>query len=1129
MSNQPQREPTDTSGDLDTKYRFFSTVRRGYRPGTDFTRGDPSDGSLTTEGETKIEYTAKVTKGPDSGTKKTKPVSLDMYGPGHVTGLDDRQVVRMEPEPGSTTFPPNYFPLVEFETPDIAWLFSPVDHDEMGRTYPWMTLVVVEKSTASLSRGGGGDGQRPNPVLEAPWKELPRIQDAWAWAHTQVVGSPAVKQEGNSDGDPLEEEFKRRSDITVCRLLCPRNLDPQTTYFAAVVPTFKAGRKVGLGNDPPDENTDNDTPSMELAWDPRPPPSGNGGDSDSTGDRSPVRLPVYYEWEFTTGKKGDFEYLVRQLEPRDLSSDQYQIGYREVDVTDPGPKPLDFDDGKVHTVKLGGALQAEKRDEWWWYERSGELRRLLNKPAEAVGEASEGYQIIGPPVYGQWHAQAIFRRRHEQNEGFLDLSPADGYDWTQLQAADDYEYEPESERPAPGEIERQYDGYGPMKPLLDPPPTVEGGVPGGKYDEWDLQWLYDLNLTPSFRIAASVGAGIVQDRQEALMAAAWEQVGDIREANRTLAAAQLSRAAMAPQIRRQKTASYPTEKLLQFTEPAHERLYVEELKTTAADHLDQSDVPASVLSPAFRRLTSSAGPLAKRLDSSTGLDSIVSGLFEGRLSTSVESRPDGMVSVGTGDRGLDALCHDVRNLPHERDDEPRRDDEPGGDDEPGHDDEDVPGSDVAYLELLFCTRSFDPPTSSPPDPAAIRRAWDPEGSFVDRVLERLDAPALRRRADPLDRVMAYPEFPQPTYRDLKSVSERYLLPGVDQVPNDTVGGLMTHRRFIEAFMTGMNHEMASELLWRRFPTDREGTYFKRFWDQRSRIPKPDSEAKLDDIIPIHRWDDKGPDNIGHSPLGSNVRTGDTGKPPDKRDSGSDISPTAVLLIRGELLRRYPTTNIYAAKAKRVDGDRVPQWAGASQRENPDPPDTDYQKFPIFKGNLEPDITFLGFDLTVDEALGKTKTQSVDQDDSDSDVEKDDEGWFFVLSEPVGESKFGLDVGQEGEKRPFGIKTRNAGPRTANQGQVNEGVEVGWAGLAWTHLPSADQPNRTYIDVENHTPGKEQWVVEEGIQWGPSSDDTFDADQAAEWGKNSAHQAYITWQPPVRVAIHADDILPGGAG
>ena len=46
---------------------------------------------------------------------------------------------------------------------------------------------------------------------------------------------------------------------------------------------------------------------------------------------------------------------------------------------------------------------------------------------------------------------------------------------------------------------------------------------------------------------------------------------------------------------------------------------------------------------------------------------------------------------------------------------------------------------------------------------------------------------------------------------------------------DTVLGLRTNRAFVEAYMIGLNVEMARELLWRGFPTDQQGTYFRNFW------------------------------------------------------------------------------------------------------------------------------------------------------------------------------------------------------------------------------------------------------------------------------------------------------------
>ena len=51
-------------------------------------------------------------------------VPITVMGPGYVTGLDRRQVVRTDPAPGSRTFEPNYFPLIELDEPSLPWLFT---------------------------------------------------------------------------------------------------------------------------------------------------------------------------------------------------------------------------------------------------------------------------------------------------------------------------------------------------------------------------------------------------------------------------------------------------------------------------------------------------------------------------------------------------------------------------------------------------------------------------------------------------------------------------------------------------------------------------------------------------------------------------------------------------------------------------------------------------------------------------------------------------------------------------------------------------------------------------------------------------------------------------------------------
>ena len=56
----------------------------------------------------------------------------------------------------------------------------------------------------------------------------------------------------------------------------------------------------------------------------------------------------------------------------------------------------------------------------------------------------------------------------------------------------------------------------------------------------DRNWVHELNLDPRWRLAAGFGTNVVQDRQEDYMEAAWEQIGDVLEANRRIRFAQLA-------------------------------------------------------------------------------------------------------------------------------------------------------------------------------------------------------------------------------------------------------------------------------------------------------------------------------------------------------------------------------------------------------------------------------------------------------------------------------------------------------------------------------------------------------------------------------------------------------------
>ena len=252
-------------------------------------------------------------------------------------------------------------------------------------------------------------------------------------------------------------------------------------------------------------------------------------------------------------------------------------------------------------------------------------------------------------------------------------------------------------------------------------------------------------------------------------------------------------------------------------------------------------------------------------------------------------------------------------------------------------------------------------------------------------------------------VMMAPSFPQPMYEALKEKSQELLLPGRDTVLPDTVLGLRTNRAFVEAYMIGLNVEMARELLWRGFPTDQRGTYFRNFWGTDG------APSAVSDIGDLRQ-------NLGRA-LGT--------APPN--------SPATqfVLLLRSSLLRRYPNAIIYLTPA--VVGTATP------------PPDV----YPIFNGAMEPDINFAGFPISPGQAIGG----------------RGNPGYYVVIQEHPTEPRFGLEA------------------------------PVTTALLATkTHLAIGAQPPAG-VPLKGRT-----------------------------WGRNSGNMADITRRLPVRITIHASQLV-----
>ncbi|MFD1644547.1 hypothetical protein [Haloarchaeobius litoreus] len=428
-------------------------------------------------------------------------------------------------------------------------------------------------------------------------------------------------------------------------------------------------------------------------------------------------------------------------------------------------------------------------------------------------------------------------------------------------------------------------------------------------------------------------------------------------------------------------------------------------------------------------------------------------------------------------------------------------------------------------------------------PEQILDHVDPDITITETVLSGVTAAGeladeLSKRPDPIEPVRWAPEFPDPMADVLESLSQEYLMPGVADIPRDSVGALATDPAFVEAFLAGANHEFARELLWRRFPTDRKGTYFDTFWDK-AHNPLSTADDRPD-IADMHTWRDELGGNQ-HESGRQGTRAGDW------KEDADEPEGRVVLVIRGELLRRFPDTSVYmvesypdeASDADEANDDRAGRSPKLSEVGHVTPEavqngEVTGVKFPIFQGKLDPDIRFLGFDLSPSDAVG--------------DPEVDDPGWFFVFEEPMGETRFGLDAGEAGDRGtvPNGVTAPGApnsdGTPLDTGALTGEGGSTPWNGLSWNHLVGDDAgPGDidelvTYVDLWDGPPGaggneSNTWRVTDGqvSNWTTNHPDLVEqypelANARAEWGRNSAHMARITWQRPVRVAIHADDLL-----
>ncbi len=1059
------------------------------------------------------------------------PRQVALYGPGDIVGIDESAIVKVEPRNWQTNFEANYLPYIDFFDEDYTWRYTPAapggPHD--GRLRPWLALVVLAEGEFVDAGNLGG----PLPVIELqtdPGTVFPPSADLWAWAHVHVdrsviAGDTMTIGAGATAPvlDQLQQTLDKNADLAHSRIISPRRLVEQTGYHAFLVPSFETGRLAGLGLDP-----ENAPFATHGAWDDYP-----------AGSRpQPQRYPIYHRWFFRTGDAGDFEYLVRLLKPRPMDS---RVGRRDIDMQDPGSNIPGIDDPELGGVlKLGGALQvpfdtlgeADKVEvtkyETWAEPAPHPFQRKLaafvnladsyevNPPVVAnvdpelpqpIIDAADPDPLVTAPIYGRWHAKTprLLRERDgspvPQSDNWvhdLNLDPrfrvAAGFGTEVIQ--DNQEAYMDAAWDQIGEV---------LKANQRIRWAVLAHQVGHVWQATHLDPLRSSNPDRYFALTTPVDRRVL--------------VGGVTRLH-TVRQSIVPRAAVSAPMRRILRPGARLARKLGFTpeQPAEalaRRINDREIVPappkvtpgvlTTPDELAEAIEPSA---PDIVKDTLRVAPWLPWLFLVVAILFILLGLLGAVLGALA-------IVVAVVAAVLFWYLRRIKSGLDTADTLREENQTPGAVD-------DIPVS--PDFRITPANDDFRPTTGGNSDSpearrfkAALREAYrlietsrvvgailpkpsldftglisgtfaalDPAITVPKRTFGGIHIPPRIRDAlfEIFDEPMAYPEFNIPMYKPLVDKSAELFLPNIKYMEQNTISLLETNQRFIEAYMVGLNHEFGRELLWREYYSDNRGSYFRQFWDVSTFLPRSGEDLdalreKLRDIPPIHRWS-------RFSDLGDH----------DHRERPGDNEEELVLVIRGELLKKYPNAVIYAQRAAwqtdedgEIDKSKPRNLAPI---DDADIENADRAKIrtPLYEAKAPPDIAFLGFDLTALEARGETEENP------------EDPGWFFVIKERPGEPRFGFDIDQDGA--PGGVK------HLWNDISWLDAMPGGGPGDVLRPLPT---PGITLTAFPGSPPPDQQTQHDEDVQ--------------IQWNDQvtSAELAYVLYQVPVLVAVHSAEMLP----
>jgi hypothetical protein len=1102
-------------------YSFLPWYRRGI---ANTIAAADNDQKPTARATTHVELElrgAPVGGGEALTDKLEKEIAL--YGPGDLVGIDERAILRTEPRDWITNFESNYLPAVDFYDEDFLWRYTPAAPDGSRlRLRPWLTLVVLADDGKEFREGTNMVG-RPLPYITVSDPKLfPPAEDLWAWAHVHLnqslAGAPheVVSTDAAAVAGRAETILDSDPDAGYARLLSPRRLQDDTGYHAFLVPTFETGRLAGIGRDPAEAPF-----ATASAWADYP----EGPNKRKQGSE----YPYYFRWYFRTGGHGDFLYLVRLLKPQPVDP---RVGVRDMDVRKPGSSiPGIHDLGDV--LRLGGALQVPKEDleedelakrqefeEWdqpFPHRFQKGLAAFVNLPddyqaqeaVEANSETGLGPEVeenrdplITAPLYGKWHS--LTQRLLDERDG----SPVPNQQgWVQRLNLD-----PRFRVPAGFGADvvesnaEQYMDYA-WQQIGD---VIEGNALIRRFHlaaAVSTRW-YDFHLLPLLDAQPERTLALTAPVQAKILGSPTT-VEHLRKSSRVppVLTSTAFRRVTRPQSRLIRTLPFTA-----AATPANLLARVNAGEVTAAP---PKLVPAGLVTvdDAAALAEPKGAPhwvfallgrypwLPWLLIGLAVVLLILLGLISPLLGVIAFVVLVGLALLLLRWKALDAPAASIEEDNQTPGAAGQLPENPGFElSEPGAGTSTPPGSgDSGAAGRLKA--AIEDSSSLVEASRQVGRQPEPEeldlGGVNETVVGALDPQVtIKRRArtliqlppwiaDPLvedfGEVMAYPRIDLPMYEPLKTRSVELFLPNINLIAPNSVTLVETNQRFIESYMVGLNHEFARKLLWREYPTDQRGSYFRQFWDVRSVIDveglsENALRKQLYDIPELHQW-----------PPATMLGSHNNRQAPGEAEEDGEPREQAVLVIRGELLKKYPTAVIYAHRAEWQPSAAAPDLTKPRKLVQLEPSEEDKPpkekiRAPLYEAKADPDIYFFGFDLTIKEAMGG------------SGAPETDPGWFFVIKERPGEPRFGLELERDAKAEVV--------DELAWDDAKLEGKQFLPAG-SLASFPLAPIPGG---DAE----GKGEQHADDATALGAAA--------------SSARWAYLLFRPPVMVAIHADEML-----